>query len=122
MRDGAKMWYIPDCFRPAGGSGEQVSHESICVLNVTAKDAELSMSLYFEDDDPIHGIDIVVPSQRTRHLRMDIPGHIGGVHVPALVPYAARIESATPVFVQYSRLDCSAPQLALMSTIAIAGE
>jgi hypothetical protein len=122
MPDGAKVWYIPDCWRPAGSSGREVSHEAICVLNVSDSPADISISLYFEDRDPIHDIKVVIPAERTRHLRMDIPDHIDGVDVPAEVPYAARVVSSQPVLVQYSRLDCSTPQMALMSTIAIASQ
>jgi hypothetical protein len=118
---GAKVWYIPDCWLPDGSSGDEVSHECICVLNVAEQDAELSISLYFEDDEPIRDIRVVVPGERTRHLRMDIPEQIGGAEVPRRVPYAARVVSSEPIFVQYSRLDCSTPQMALMSTTAIGG-
>jgi hypothetical protein len=119
VSDGAKEWYIPDCWLPDGSSGDEVSHECICVLNVNAPDAEISISLYFEDKDPIHDVKVVVPGERTRHLRMDIPEQIGGAVVPRRVPYAARVLSSEPVFVQYSRLDVSTPQMALMSTTAI---
>jgi hypothetical protein len=122
MSDGARVWYIPDCWLPGGASGNEVSHEAICVLNVGERDAELSISLYFEDRNPIHDVRAVVPAESTRHLRMDIPEQIGGVEVPPRVPYAARVDSSEPVLVQYSRLDCSTPQMALMTTTAIPGE
>jgi hypothetical protein len=121
MSEGEKVWYIPDCWLPSGASGDEVSHEAICVLNVSERDAEISLSLYFENDEPVRDVKVVVPAERTRHLRMDIPEQIGGLDVPRRVPYAARVKSSEPVFVQYSRLDCSTPQMALMSTTAIGG-
>jgi hypothetical protein len=121
VTDGAKVWYIPDCWLPDGSNGREVSHEAICVLNVSETDARLSISFYFETDDPVHGATVIVPARRTRHLRTDNPSEIGGVTIPRRVPYAARVESSEPVLVQYSRLDCTAPKMALMSTIGIAG-
>jgi hypothetical protein len=121
MRDGAKVWYIPDCYLPVGASGEEVSHEAICVLNASQDDALLSISFYFEATEPIRDVRLAVPGERTRHFRLDIPDEIAGVTIPRQVPYAARIESSHPVFVQYSRLDCSTPQMALMTTAALAG-
>jgi hypothetical protein len=104
-----------------GASGEEVSHEAICVLNTSQNDALLSVSFYFEASEPIHDVQLAVPGERTRHFRLDIPDEIGGVAIPCQVPYAARIESSVPVFVQYSRLDCSTPHMALMTTTAVAG-
>jgi hypothetical protein len=122
LTHGAKLWFIPDCWLPDGASGDEVSHEAICVLNVTDRPAELSITLYFETQEPVRDIKIVVPGERTRHVRTDIPEEIGGVEVPRRVPYAARVESTEPVFVQYSRLDCSTPQMALMTTTGVAGD
>lgn len=110
------IWLIPDCYLPPKGSGGQPSHESICVVNTTGREARLSISLYFEDREPVKDIRVDVPPARTRHLRTDLPGHIGGTHIPRGVPYAARVGSDVPVGVQYSRMDTSQHALALMTT------
>jgi hypothetical protein len=122
MNQGAKLWYIPDCWLPKGASGSAESHEAICVLNVTDQDAELTMTIYFADREPIRDVGIDVPAERTRHLGMNEPDHIGGVEIPPEVGYAVRLESTVPVLVQYTRLDCSAPQMALMTTMALVGD
>jgi hypothetical protein len=120
MPEGAKVWYIPDCWRPAGGNGVVESHEAICVLNVTDEPAALTMTVYFADRDPIENVRIDVPAKRTAHLGTNVPAHIGGVEIPEEVGYAVRIESSVPIVVQYTRLDCSAP-MALMTTMALPG-
>jgi hypothetical protein len=120
--EGAKLWYIPDCWLPVGASGSAESHEAICVMNVTDEDAELTMTVYFADREPIRDVRIEVPAERTRHLGMNEPDHIGGVEIPREVGYAVRIESNVPVLVQYTRLDCSAPHMTLMTTMALVGD
>ena len=122
MNQGAHVWYIPDCWLPVGESGDAESHEAICVLNVTEEHAEITMTLYFADREPVRDVRIDVPAERTRHLGMNEPAHIGGVEIPREVGYAVRLESTVPILVQYTRLDCSAPQMALMTTMGLIGD
>ncbi len=44
---GKKLWLIPDGFLPEKSSGDQVSHEAICVLNTGSEDAHLDITFYF---------------------------------------------------------------------------
>jgi hypothetical protein len=122
VREGSKLWYVPDCWLPTGSSGSAESHEAICVLNAGDQDAHVTMTFYFADREPIRDIRIVVPAERTRHLGMNEPDHIGGVDLPREVGYSIRLESDVPVLVQYTRLDCSEPQMALMTTMALVGD
>lgn len=111
-------WFIPDCYWPEGGTdGPYISHESICVLNTSDKDAHLAFTLYFEDREPIEGFSAVCSARRTHHVRMDRQVSTGGQTVPRGVPYAARVESDVPVFVQYSRCDTTQTQMAFMTAI-----
>lgn len=116
--EGARVWLIPDGYIPEESTGAQKSHEAICVLNCTGTDARLSIAFYFEDRDPIKGVEVTVPAERTRHVRTDLPEQLGGAEVPRGVPYAVRIESDVPVVVQHSRMDTSQEALALMTTVA----
>jgi hypothetical protein len=115
MSEGARVWLVPDGFIPEESTGAQESHEAICVLNTSAQQARLSISFYFEDRDPIKDVMVVVPPERTRHIRTD---GIDGVEVPRGVPYAVRVESSVPVTVQCSRMDTTQPALSLMSAMA----
>lgn len=118
MSEGAKIWLIPDGFIPETSSGTQESHEAICVLNISGKDANLSISFYFEEREPIKDVPVTVPAERTRHVRTDLPEQIGGAEVPRGVPYAVRVESNVDVTVQHSRMDTTQEALSLMTTIA----
>jgi hypothetical protein len=117
---GATTWFVPDAYlpEPVVADGPYVGHEAICVLNVTDRDAHLLLDFYFEDRAPARDIPVIVPAERTRHLRLDRPDQIGGFAVPVSVPYAIRIRSDVPVTVQYSRLDTTQTQCTLMTTMA----
>ncbi|WP_101844728.1 sensory rhodopsin transducer [Halobacillus sp. Marseille-P3879] len=110
-------WIIPDGFIPPQSTGEQTSHESICVLNANDSDAHLHVNIYFEDRDPIEEIETAVRSKRTSHIRTSSLEKDGKT-IPAGVPYAIEVQSDVPIIVQYSRLDSTQPALALMSTMA----
>jgi hypothetical protein len=113
--EGARLWLIPDGFVPEESSGSQESHEAICVLNTSLEEARLSVSFYFENREPIKNVAVVVPAERTRHIRTD---DIDGVEIPRGVPYAIRVASSVPVTVQCSRMDTTQPALSLMTAIA----
>ena len=115
MNEGARVWHVPDGYIPEESSGGQESHEAICVLNTSAEEARLAISFYFEDREPVKDVAVVVPSERTRHIRTD---SLEGAEVPRGVPYAIRIESSVPVTVQCSRMDTTQPALSLMTAIA----
>jgi hypothetical protein len=112
------MWLIPDGYIPEKSTGTQLSHEAICVLNATDKEAHLSITFYFEDWDPIKDVRVTVPPERTRHIRTDLPEHLGEARMPNGVPYAVRVACDVPVTVQHSLMDTSQEALALMTTMA----
>jgi hypothetical protein len=115
MSEGVRVWLVPDGFVPEESSGSQESHEAICVLNTSEEEARLSISFYFEDREPIKGVEVVVPAERTLHLRTN---RLEGVEVPRGVPYAMRVESSVPVVVQSSRMDTTQAALSLMTAMA----
>jgi hypothetical protein len=115
MSEGAKVWLVPDGFIPEESTGAQESHETICVLNTSAEQVRLSISFYFEDRAPVKDVAVIVPPERTRHIRTD---KMDGVEIPRGVPYAVRVESSAPVTVQCSRMDTTQPALSLMSAMA----
>ncbi|WP_340400410.1 sensory rhodopsin transducer [Paenibacillus sp. FSL H8-0079] len=114
---GHTYWVIPDGYIPPKSSGTLESHESICVLNTGATDAELHITIYFEDRDPLEDIVAEVPARRTKHIRT-ASLRSGEQSIPSGVPYAITVSSNIPVIIQYSRLDTTQPELALMSVIA----
>lgn len=114
---GATHWVIPDAYIPEKSSGELTSHESVCVLNRSSEDAQLSFTIFFEDREPLESIFVIVPARRTSHIRTSSLAK-DGIGIPAGVPYAIEVQSDIPVIVQYSRLDATQPANALMSVVA----
>ena len=115
---GRRHWYIADAYLPGTGQGETwESHESVCVLNVGSRDAALTLTLYFEDREPIVIPDIPIKARSNRHIGMHKPEQLGGIVVPRDVPYGIEVAASEPVIVQYSRLDVTQPNFTLMTTI-----
>ncbi|WP_018924507.1 sensory rhodopsin transducer [Salsuginibacillus kocurii] len=115
---GETQWIIPDGYIPPKSRGKLTSHEAICALNLTDKKATLTITAYFEDRDPLTNIQVDVGGKRTNHIQTNTLKNENG-SIPAGVPYALEVESDVPIFVQYSRLDATQPELALMSTMAV---
>ncbi|MGO4471273.1 sensory rhodopsin transducer [Arthrobacter sp. M-10] len=113
--DGHTRWYVPDAFIPSESSCGQTSHESICLLNVGSSAAEVTFAAYFADDEPRLSDPVLLPAERAYHLRTDDPDKLGGLRIPAGVPYALMVTSDIPVLAQYSRLDTTQGAYTLMT-------
>lgn len=116
---GAKIWAIPEGYIPGDSTGEgraMVSHEAFCVLNAGDREANIRVTVFFSDRDPVGPYCLTVPPRRTRHFRFN------DLQKPAAIPrdtdYSSVIESDQPVVVQHTRLDSRQDALALLSTIA----
>lgn len=115
---GVKTWYVPDGYYPTISNGSFPSHEAICVLNTGEEDAHIEITLYFEDKEKMTGFKAVCKAGRTNHIRMDKLKDETGRGVPQGVPYAMMVSSDENIIVQYSRMDTSQAEMALMSTMA----
>ena len=95
------------------------SHETACLLNAGDSEAQVEITVYFEDREPAGPYRVTVPARRTRHLRFN------ELSDPEAVPrdtnYASVIRSDAPIVVQHTRLDSRQAENALLSTIAYAG-
>lgn len=115
---GSKVWFIPDCYYPKKSSGIMPSHEAICVLNPCKTDANIEITLYFEDREKASGFRAVCRAERTNHIRMDKLTDTNGNKIPKGISYAAMVESDADIIVQYSRMDTTQAEMALMTTMA----
>ena len=120
---GSKVWAIAEGYIPSesvGPAPQMTSHETACILNTTASDAQLEITVYFADRDPVGPYRVRVPARRTRHLRFN------DLRDPEPIPrdtdYATLLVSDVPVVVQHTRLDSRPPPHALLSTVAFAGD
>lgn len=119
---GSKVWFFPDGDRPPLGDSLMKGHESYVILNPNSQDARVCFTLYFEDAEPITGIEMTVPAGRVRCFQTHNPEHFG-VHVLSVArQYAVKIESDTPVIAQYGRLDARQENLAYYTTMGFRGD
>ena len=114
---GKKEWLIPDMCWPARDFGDYLSHEGICVVNVTDEDCEILIDFYYSDREPIIGYKAECGARRTNHIRTD-EIIVNGEHLPRGVGYAAMLHCSVPVVVQYTRVDTTQSELSLMTTMA----
>jgi hypothetical protein len=117
---GHKRWAIAEGWIPPRSHGpepEMTSHETACVLNVSDQDANLKITIFYSDRQPVTYA-VSVPARRTKHIRFN------DLTDPELIPrgtdYASVIESDVPVVVQHTRLDSRQAENALMTTMAFA--
>ena len=119
MSVGKKRWVIAEGYIPGASSGAGrafESHETACILNAGEREANVRITLYFADRDPVGPYNIKVAGKRTKHVRFN------DLKDPAPVPrdtdYSSVIESDVPIVVQHTRLDSRQAALALLSTMA----
>jgi hypothetical protein len=117
---GRKVWAIAEGYIPSGEVGEEdrafVSHETACLLNAGEYDAQVEITIFYKDREPVGPYRVSVPAQRTLHLRfndLDDPAPI-----PRDTDYASVIRSDQPIVVQHTRLDSRRSDVALLSTTA----
>jgi hypothetical protein len=121
---GRTTWAIPEGWLPPYSRGEGgralESHETACLLNAGDRDANVRITVYFADREPIGPYRVVVPARRTLHLRFN------DLRDPAPIPlatdYASVLESDVPIVVQHTRLDARQAESALLSTLAFGAE
>jgi hypothetical protein len=116
---GRTRWAIAEGYIPPSSTGpapEFESHETACMLNTGDQDADVRITIYMADREPLGPYRVTVPARRTLHLRFN------ELRDPEPVPkgtdYASVIESNVPIVVQHTRLDSRQAANALLSTIA----
>lgn len=116
------MWAIPEGYIPAWSNGpepEFTSHEAFCILNTSDEDAEINLTIYFHQREPVGPYLIKVAARRTGHFRFN------NLREPEPIPlglsFASLFESNVPVVIQHTRLDSRQACNGLMTTIAFPG-
>jgi hypothetical protein len=116
---GKKRWAIAEGFIPAESHGpapEMISHEAVCLLNVSDADARVAITVFFSDREPAGPYRFALGARRTLHLRFN--DFSDPEPIPRDTDYASLIESDVPIVVQHTRLDSRQAANALLSTIA----
>jgi hypothetical protein len=118
---GSTRWAIADNYIPAWSHGrepEMTSHDAVCILNACERDADVTITVFFADRDPVGPYRFKIPARRTNHVRFN------DLTDPEPLPrgrdFSSVIESTVPVVVQHTRLDSRQAKNALFSTTAFA--
>ena len=121
---GKNIWVFPDAYLPAKGqpyktscTGDQFSHESLCMINASEKDALVKISFYYEDQDPYENYEHKVEAKRSLHLRLDklvLPNY-GNLKLE--IPYSIIVKSNIKIVAQLSRLDTTSNYNSFMTSL-----
>src|SRR5947209_20566512 len=71
---GRTIWAIAEGYIPAWSHGpepEFTSHETACILNANDRDANVEITIYYSDREPVGPYRLAVPARRTRHVRFN---------------------------------------------------
>ena len=119
---GRKRWAIAEGYIPSESVSSEralVSHETACILNAGDKDAQIALTVFYTDREPVV-YRITVAARRTLHVRfndLDNPQPI-----PKDTDFSSVFESDVPIVVQHTRLDSRRAEISLLSTMAYAEE
>lgn len=120
---GRKRWAIAEGYIPPASTGtsrQLTSHEAVCILNAGDADAHVEITVFFAERDPAGPYRVTVGAHRTLHLRFN------DLKDPESIPpdtdFSSVIECDVQIVVQHTRLDSRQAELALLTTIAYAGE
>ena len=116
---GRRRWAIAEGYIPEQSNGpepEMTSHEAVCILNTGDKEANVTITVYYTDREPVGPYKVEVPARRTKHVRFN--DLTDPQPIPLGTEYAALIESDVDVIVQHTRLDSRQAENALMTTMA----
>lgn len=103
---GTTTWSFAAGYIPSAGTGREpefTSRDELCVLNGTDDIAELRITVYHSDRDPVGPYEITVDPLRVRHVRVN--NLIDPQAVPLDSIYGLVVTSNVPVVIQLSRLD-----------------
>ena len=116
---GRTIWAFADGHIPLLSHGEEpdfVSADKLCILNASGKEAEVEITVYFAEAEPVGPYRLQVGARRVRHVRMN--DLIDPQALPLDEPYGAVIQASVPVLVQVTRRDSGQAENALMTTMA----
>lgn len=115
--NGSLVWVFPDLEMPPAGDSLLKGHESVIILNMNDVDANVKISLYFEDKAPILDIPVTVDANRVRCLRTNNADDFGGIVIEREIQYAMKLTSDVPVVAQYGRLDTRQENMAFYTVM-----
>ena len=118
-RDGSRTWFFPDGDIPPPGDHAPYGHESLLMLNPNDEAAEVRITVYFEDAEPVELAAQAVGAQRVLCLRISDP--VDGYQNPH-GQYALKLVTTVPLVCQIGRMDVQQPNLAYYTVMGHAAD
>lgn len=118
---GHTVWAIPGGHIPLHSTGhepENTSRDELSLLNTTDEEAQVELTIFYSDREPVNPYRLVVAARRVRQVRFN--DLIDPEALPLDTPYACVLVASVPIVVQFTRLDTSQANNAVASTIAYA--
>jgi hypothetical protein len=103
---GKKIWAFAAGHIPLMSTGHEptfTSHDKIAILNTSAQDADITITIFYEDGEPIKDHTICVKARRIRKIRFN--DLIDPLPLPLDKPFGFMVQSSVAVVVQFSRMD-----------------
>jgi hypothetical protein len=101
-----KTWAFAAGHIPLTSTGHEptfTSHDKIAILNTSAQDADITITIFYEDEDPVEDHVICVKARRIRKIRFN--DLIDPLPLPLDKPFGFIVQSSVAVVVQFSRMD-----------------
>lgn len=121
MDIGRTTWAIAEGYIPGWSNGpeELASHETASILNAGDRDANVEITIFYSDREPVGPYRVTVPARRTLHLWFN--NLTDPEPIPTETDYASVFQSDVPIVVQHTRLDSRQAENALLTTMAFPG-
>ena len=116
---GSKVWAFAAGNIPFDSNGNEpvfTSRDQIAVLNINSEKAEITITIYYEDQDEVGKYKLVVDARRVRKIRFN--DLIDPLPITLERPYGFELNSTVPVIVQFTRMNTSARALSSLCTTA----
>ncbi|WFE30274.1 sensory rhodopsin transducer [Solwaraspora sp. WMMD791] len=115
---GARTWVVPGGRIPLVSNGDEpefTSFDQLCLLNAGDVDAEVELTVYYDDQEPVGPYRWVVWARRIRHARLNDlvdpePIRLGR-------PFGCVLTSSEPVVVQFQRQDTRLPGVVALTDV-----
>lgn len=108
--------HIP--LRSTGHEPEFTSRDELCLLNTSDQEANVEITIFYADKEPVGPYRLKVQARRIRHI------HFNDLIDPEAIfldtDYGCVIESDVPIVAQFNRLDSSQAENSIFSTMAFA--
>jgi hypothetical protein len=101
--------------RSTGREPENTSRDEFCFLNSGFDEAQVEITFFYADRDPVGPYKLKVPARRVRRVRVN--DLINPQAPPLDKDYGAIVESDIPIVVQFERKDTSRPENAISTTL-----